>query len=85
MTSVSLVIKWCDFEKNMWLLYFTQNLNCEAVVVKEEIRKRSTAVRNSALLLGIKDVEKVHHLSTCLLYTSPSPRDCIVSRMPSSA
>ena len=22
---------------------------------------------------------------TCLLYTSPSPRDCIVSRMPSSA
>ena len=23
--------------------------------------------------------------SSCLLYTSPSPRDCIVSRMPSSA
>ena len=22
---------------------------------------------------------------SCLLYTSPSPRDCIVSRMPSSA
>ena len=25
------------------------------------------------------------HICTCLLYTSPSPRDCIVSRMPSSA
>ena len=22
---------------------------------------------------------------TCLLYTSPSPRDCLLSRMPSSA
>ena len=25
------------------------------------------------------------HCCVCLLYTSPSPRDCIVSRMPSSA
>ena len=27
----------------------------------------------------------VHHLDTCLLYTSPSPRDYAASRMPSSA
>ena len=26
-----------------------------------------------------------HHHSTCLLYTSPSPRDGLLSRMPSSA
>ena len=26
-----------------------------------------------------------HHISTCLLYTSPSPRDATLSRMPSSA
>ena len=25
------------------------------------------------------------HVSTCLLYTSPSPRDGLLSRMPSSA
>ena len=25
------------------------------------------------------------HLNTCLLYTSPSPRDGLLSRMPSSA
>ena len=25
------------------------------------------------------------NLYTCLLYTSPSPRDCLLSRMPSSA
>ena len=26
-----------------------------------------------------------HHTTTCLLYTSPSPRDATLSRMPSSA
>ena len=26
-----------------------------------------------------------HHSNTCLLYTSPSPRDATLSRMPSSA
>ena len=37
--------------------------------------------------IGIKDVE-VSHVWTdnpCLLYTSPSPRDGLLSRMPSSA
>ena len=29
--------------------------------------------------------ETLHHLMTCLLYTSPSPRDATLSRMPSSA
>ena len=42
------------------------------------------AVRNSAdaqSLLAVAD----HALSACLLYTSPSPRDGLLSRMPSSA
>ena len=30
-------------------------------------------------------LEKVLTISTCLLYTSPSPRDGLLSRMPSSA
>ena len=30
-------------------------------------------------------VRRVKHLSSCLLYTSPSPRDGLLSRMPSSA
>ena len=29
--------------------------------------------------------EDGYHLETCLLYTSPSPRDATLSRMPSSA
>ena len=31
------------------------------------------------------DVAYVESLATCLLYTSPSPRDGLLSRMPSSA
>ena len=34
--------------------------------------------------LGV-DVEYVPVVSSCLLYTSPSPRDGLLSRMPSSA
>ena len=31
------------------------------------------------------DLQRFHHRDTCLLYTSPSPRDLTTSRMPSSA
>ena len=35
---------------------------------------------------GIAQVKRVaDQLATCLLYTSPSPRDGLLSRMPSSA
>ena len=32
-----------------------------------------------------KDMQYSYYLNTCLLYTSPSPRDGLLSRMPSSA
>ena len=31
------------------------------------------------------NIEHIKSLNTCLLYTSPSPRDATLSRMPSSA
>ena len=34
---------------------------------------------------GNKFNDKMYHHHTCLLYTSPSPRDGLLSRMPSSA
>ncbi len=40
----------------------------------------SIALVNEAL-----SVAYAKGLNTCLLYTSPSPRDCTLSRMPSSA
>ena len=33
----------------------------------------------------IKNVDQEGNTATCLLYTSPSPRDGLLSRMPSSA
>ena len=32
-----------------------------------------------------KSIKKHYRLGSCLLYTSPSPRDLVISRMPSSA
>ena len=41
-------------------------------------------------VLSVEDMNSVykkekHHNKICLLYTSPSPRDATLSRMPSSA
>ena len=40
-----------------------------------------------ALLSSVREKNRVlaSHLCACLLYTSPSPRDATLSRMPSSA
>ena len=37
------------------------------------------------LLTAMSGLESIEELSFCLLYTSPSPRDGLLSRMPSSA
>ena len=41
-------------------------------------------LENTGRLVAEKDGDS-QEISTCLLYTSPSPRDCKTSRMPSSA
>ena len=51
-------------------------------VNKHEISKRSRALRD---LAQQKRMQHFAKLKDCLLYTSPSPRDNRVSRMPSSA
>ena len=45
------------------------------ILISEEILKISVLDKNN----------KIHDISICLLYTSPSPRDLSTSRMPSSA
>ena len=39
----------------------------------------------AAPIVGLVDTFVIGRYSTCLLYTSPSPRDATLSRMPSSA
>ena len=39
----------------------------------------------TAIRCDVTDVESVDAAFSCLLYTSPSPRDGLLSRMPSSA
>ena len=56
--------------------------------IKNKTNKKkvdSSAARVSRLPLARDSTLKRFLLHSCLLYTSPSPRDCIVSRMPSSA
>ena len=44
-------------------------------------RKEQNKVEN---ILKLADEFGFNHVETCLLYTSPSPRDGLLSRMPSS-
>ena len=43
------------------------------------------ALGNRSIMYDPRDPKGKDHVNTCLLYTSPSPRDKTPSRMPSSA
>ena len=49
----------------------------------------SLTLNNSQVSIGtevlVADIPSLEYLPVCLLYTSPSPRDATLSRMPSSA
>ena len=47
--------------------------------------KAGDTVEIGALLGIVNDGKSTSSVKTCLLYTSPSPRDATLSRMPSSA
>ena len=56
--------------------------------ISQEYNRKSPEEKraaNSKLLGTIKKVKREKDTRTCLLYTSPSPRDATLSRMPSSA
>ena len=46
---------------------------------------QNPAMKHHLLSTGNKRLAKANPLDPCLLYTSPSPRDGLLSRMPSSA
>ena len=57
----------------------------------QSVFKKYSKVQFPGGLTGAEVAEKmlrdnnIHNVKVCLLYTSPSPRDCALSRMPSSA
>ena len=61
-------------------IMYNEDINMDSVITIF-----NTAVTETASEILGKQRQKKKHWVTCLLYTSPSPRDCIVSRMPSSA
>ena len=56
----------------------------EKVQGDTSLQEKLKAAGDSDAVLAIAK-EAGHSISTCLLYTSPSPRDLSTSRMPSSA
>ena len=60
---------------------YQQNLFDEIVEIKKKNRKNNSELITPNYFLFVEHP----HVYTCLLYTSPSPRDRSLSRMPSSA
>ena len=70
-----------EFSRNSQRAKLTQQLN-----KKVEAPEANANGTSGYLIKEGKNAGKVlKHLKTCLLYTSPSPRDGLLSRMPSSA
>mgnify|MGYP003378006642 CR=1 FL=1 len=59
---------------------FTESRSWQVVATEPFVRSSSLSVSSTSTPTLIST-----HFSTCLLYTSPSPRDGLLSRMPSSA
>ena len=51
----------------------------------EEFQKKNIDKINNKFIKDLLNFEGVELVMLCLLYTSPSPRDGLLSRMPSSA
>ena len=69
---------------------YLKYLNDNAYIVKKEVTTHNFQVkgRNELNMKLVEDYMKwlgCDHVISCLLYTSPSPRDRQKSRMPSSA
>ena len=60
-------------------------MNRFKIVLGKEAEFESVWKSRETHLDGVKGFKKFNLIKGCLLYTSPSPRDPIGSRMPSSA
>ena len=67
-------------------ILFGFGINCdhETAAVFEMVGGKSTRVHLNSFISGLDELSN-YDILACLLYTSPSPRDSALSRMPSSA
>ena len=70
--------------KNASYLFKLGNLNMNGNVTSVSFQKIEGEI-DSLLELGHLKSIRLDEMKSCLLYTSPSPRDGLLSRMPSSA
>ena len=61
----------------------SQEVNNEQNNSLEDIKKENIAIKPQ--IIKDNSVKEIEDSIDCLLYTSPSPRDGLLSRMPSSA
>ena len=72
--------------RRMGHTYGLERGHCDIKVLKTVLGLMPTAVHRFITgLYGIENTTMQHQVVVCLLYTSPSPRDGLLSRMPSSA
>ena len=67
------------------LLYHPNENNYSGDKISVKIKKVKIRTSDNIELLGWYHEKNLKDYKTCLLYTSPSPRDATLSRMPSSA
>ena len=71
----------------------SENSNRVSIVLERHENRLDEGEKSNTLILNmLQEIKELHekdtdtlHSRICLLYTSPSPRDATLSRMPSSA
>ena len=86
MNTVGEILKLRRKEKAMSLDYVCSELKISSDIIKKIESDKLFDKEYMVYYVGhLRAYSKLLNLDTCLLYTSPSPRDKTVSRMPSSA
>ena len=93
MTIMKHFLRFADLDKNE--LNYLFNLTTEVKAAFKNLKKRETLQDRHLVMIFEKSSTRTRLAfelgmnqlggSACLLYTSPSPRDGLLSRMPSSA
>ena len=79
------------FEKSVVYLCEHDNKGAMGLIINKAIKKNNLTLKDSSSDIDLNKYLEENYLHiggpvlTCLLYTSPSPRDLSTSRMPSSA